>query len=77
MITLDSTGFCKDFIKEIGGSYLDEDNILYKHTDNNIVGKRCVSSKGGFRYCWLEDVPKDEMVHKYLHGKEANYNETF
>jgi len=58
-------------------NYLDKNNISWKFIDGKWIGKRCVSSKGGFRYCWLEDVPKDETVHKYLHGKEADYNEIF
>ena len=58
-----------------GERLLDKNWISWKYIDNKIVGKRCVSSKGGFRYTWLEEVEDD--VHKWLCGKDADYNETF
>ena len=57
------------------GHYLDNNWISWKVINGELIGKRCVSSKEGYRYCWLEDVPKDETVHKYFHGKDADYNE--
>jgi hypothetical protein len=58
-------------------NYLDKNNISWKFIDNEWIGKRCVSSKEGFRYVWLEDVPSDETVHSYLCGEDKDYNETF
>lgn len=58
-----------------GKRLLDKDWIGWKYLDGKIVGKRCVSSRGGFRYCWLEEV--EDEVHIWLCGKEADYNEIF
>lgn len=58
-------------------NFIDENWIAWKLIDGIWVGKRCVSSKGGFRYTWLEDVPEDQQIHKFLCGEDANYNEVF
>lgn len=66
----------KQIAKSIGAkNYVDKNWIGWKLIDNEWVGKRCVSAKQGFRVCWLEDVPKDEIVHKYLCGEDADYDE--
>ena len=56
-----------------GSSILDSNWIKWKMVDGKIIGKRCVSSNGGFRYTWLEDVEGE--VHSWLCGKDADYTE--
>ena len=56
---------------------LDKNWILWKKVNKKWIGKRCVSVKDGFKYVWLEDVLKEETIHKYLCGKSADYNEIF
>ena len=60
---------------ENGGSIVDKNWICWKFVNGNLIGKRCVSSKDGYRYTWLEDV--EDKVHSWLCGEDADYYEVF
>ncbi len=74
-IVNDTKTVCDLFFESENVKILDKNNISWKKVNSEWLGKRCVAWKDGFAYGWLEDMPKDEKVKYWLHGKEADYNE--
>lgn len=75
--TEEANKFCEEFINisKKNGSYLDKDNILWKTVNGIWTGKRAIQ-KFDCSVSWFENT-KTEDIKMWLHGKEANYNETF
>lgn len=66
----------RKFGGSIGGSMLDENNIVWKLIDGKWTGKRSVWTFD-FRCCWLEDTTIDNVKSWWCGGKDANYTEIF
>lgn len=64
--------FQKDSEKQV--SFVDKNNIVWKMIDGKKVGKRAIQTKD-LKTCWLEDTTVDN-VKLYLHGEDADYNES-
>ena len=59
----------------LGGCFLDNDWILWKHTKEGFIGKRCVTVVGNGNV-WIEDL-KGREVKYWHHGKDGDYKEIF
>lgn len=62
-------------IRLLGGTILDDNNIVWKIIDNKLTGKRAVFTKD-YRFCWLEDTTEDN-IKTWYHSKNLNHNEIF
>jgi hypothetical protein len=70
-----TNALAESLIKEVGGCFLDSDNILWKNIDGKWTGKRSVftfelSAK------WLEETSLDKIKIWWC-GKDADYKEVF
>lgn len=63
-------------VRNIGGSLLDANNILWKIVDGKWVGKRSVWTYD-FRACWIEDTSVENISSYWCGGKDADYAEVF
>lgn len=58
-------------------SYEDNNSILWKLIDNELIGKRAVKV-GWCTSKWMEDVNDNDIIKYYWKGdKNANYKEVF
>lgn len=61
---------------KINASVLDENNIVWKWVDNEMIGKRSVWTQD-HRACWLEETTPANVKSWWCGGPDADYNEIF
>jgi hypothetical protein len=77
MISKESFNSCVGFslIKNLGGEYLDKNNILWRISENGMIGKRSVYTEN-LRACWIDDL-RGEKIMSYWCGENSDYQEVF
>jgi len=69
------TDFSISLANIVGGRVLDANNISWRKINEEWIGKRAVCTFD-LRHVWLEET-EPQNVKRWLHGEEADYNETF
>lgn len=63
-------------VRKMGGSFLDENNVVWKDIDGKWIGKRSVCTFD-FRGCWREDTTLENIKSWWCGGEYADYKEVF
>lgn len=67
---------CEIIIRNVGGSFLDSNNILWKLIEDKWIGKRSVWTFD-LRACWLEETTIENVKSWWCGGEYADYTEVF
>lgn len=67
-----SEAICRD----MGGSMLDSNNIVWKIVNNEWIGKRGVYTVD-YRSCWLEDTASEKIRRWWNDNPNVDYSQIF
>lgn len=73
--SIDSTIVAEAFIRVMGGMFLDENNIIWKIINGELIGKRSVWTHDN-RGVWLEDLGDSKIKREWC-GENSDYDEIF